>query len=186
MNTDAVTAISDEVTDGLGVLFSHEAGHRYLRERRGVPQAVLDTLCSFGLSSLCNVVAAIKTARYYDLGPDEAVVTVATDGAGMYGSEWPRLTAKHFGGRFDEVTAAEAFGRGVLGAATDHYLEMTQRDRDRVFNLGYYTWVEQQGVSLDEFTARRDQAFWRGLRGYLDAWDALIEEFNRRTGLAAA
>jgi hypothetical protein len=74
----------------------------------------------------------------------------------------------------------------VLGAATDHFLEMTARDRDRVFNLGYYTWVEQQGVGLAEFTARRDQAFWRGLRGYLDAWDALITEFNRRTGLAAA
>ncbi len=186
MNTDAVTAVSDAVTDGLGVLFSHEAGHRYLRERREVPQAVLDTLCSFGLSSICNVVASIKTARYFDLGPDEVVVTVATDGAGMYASEWPRLTAKHFRGRFDEVTAAEAFGRAVLGAATDHFLEMTARDRDRVFNLGYYTWVEQQGVGLAEFTARRDQAFWRGLRGCLDAWDALITEFNRRTGLAAA
>ncbi|MCL4813546.1 MAG: pyridoxal-5'-phosphate-dependent protein subunit beta [Vicinamibacteraceae bacterium] len=186
MNTDVVTAVSDQVTDGLGVLFSDEAGRRYLRDRRGVPEDVVDALRSFGLSSICNVVAAIKTARYYDLGPDEAVVTVATDGAAMYASEWPKLTAKHFGGRFDEVSAAEAFGRGVLGATPDHFLEMTTRDRERVFNLGYYTWVEQQGVSLAEFTVRRDQAFWRELRGYLEAWDSLITDFNGRTGLMAA
>ena len=37
---------------------------------------------------------------------------------------------------------------------------MTRADRDRIFNLGYFTWVEQQGVPLDEFEARRDQAFW--------------------------
>lgn len=183
MNTDAVTAVSDEVSDGLGVLFNHAAGRRYLRARRGVPPEVIDALPSFGLSSICNVIAAIKTARYYDLGPDEAVATVATDGAEMYVSEWPRLTAKLFGGRFDELTAAETFGRGVLGAATDHFLETTTRDRERIFNLGYYTWVEQQGVTVSEFTARRSQAFWHGLLGRLDAWDALIAEFNARTGV---
>jgi cysteine synthase len=39
MNTDVVTAVSDEVTDGLGVLFNSDSGRRYLAERRGVPPA---------------------------------------------------------------------------------------------------------------------------------------------------
>jgi cysteine synthase len=186
MNTDVVTAVSDEVTDGLGVLFNSAVGRRYLGERRGVPPGTLDALPSLGLSSICNIVAAIKTARYYDLGPDEAVATVATDGAGMYASEWPRLIQRHFGGRFDEIAAGEIFGRAVLGAATDHLIELDARSRERVFNLGYYTWVEQQGVSIPEFTARRSQAFWTGLRGHLDAWDALIDEFNTRAGVQAA
>jgi cysteine synthase len=186
MNTDVVTAVSDQITDGLGVLFNSEAGHRYLRERRGVAADVLGQLCSLGLSSICNMVAAIKTARYFDLGPDQAVATVATDGAGMYVSEWPRLIARHFGGRFDEVTAAEIFGRAILGATTDHYLELDARGRERVFNLGYYTWVEQQGVTIEEFTARRAQAFWAGLQANLGAWDALIDEFNGRVGLRPA
>ena len=63
-------------------------------------------------------------------------------------------------------------------------LELGGRERARIFNLGYYTWVEQQGVSLAEFTVRRDQAFWRGLRDLLPAWDALIEDFNRASGAA--
>ena len=80
----------------------------------------------------------------------------------------------------DAVHAAETFGEHILGAGVDHLLELTARDRDRIFNLGYYTWVEQQGVTTDEFTARRDQAFWRGLRGLLPVWDELIAEFNGR------
>src|SRR5262244_3164385 len=62
MNTDIVTAVSDEATDHLGVLFSVPAGLDYLRARRKVPGPALSALSSFGLSSICNVVAAVKTA----------------------------------------------------------------------------------------------------------------------------
>jgi len=77
------------------------------------------------------------------------------------------------------------FGRWMLGTGPDDLLETTLADRNRIFNLGYYTWVEQQGVSLADFEARRDQRFWAGLRDLLPAWDAMITEFNERTGLAA-
>ena len=63
------------------------------------------------------------------------------------------------------MNAGEVFGQYLAGAATDHVLELTARDRDRIFNLGYYTWVEQQGVSLAEFEARRSQSFWQGCTG---------------------
>ena len=49
---------------------------------------------------------------------------------------------------------------------TDHMLECTERDRNRIFNLGYYTWVEQQGTPFEVFEARRSQAFWHGLRRF--------------------
>ena len=51
-----------------------------------------------------------------------------------------------------------------------------------IFNLGYFTWVEQQGVGLADFEARRDQRFWRSLRDLLRDWDEGITDFNRRTG----
>jgi hypothetical protein len=73
----------------------------------------------------------------------------------------------------------------MLAAGTDSMIELTRIDRERIFNLGYYTWVEQQGVSLDAFDSRRHQSFWTGLTAVLPRWDALIEETNRRTGLAA-
>jgi cysteine synthase A len=183
MNTDIVTAVSDQATDHLGVLFSEPAGLDYLRARRKVPEPVLAALSSFGLSSICNIVAAVKTARYLGLGSRDVVMTVATDGAAMYGSERERVMARDYPGGFDQVHAAEAFGRWMLAAGTDHLLEASLRDRERIFDLGYYTWVEQQGVSLTDFTDRRSQAYWVDLRQKLASWDALIEEFNARTGV---
>jgi hypothetical protein len=140
---------------------------------------VVNQLSSLGLSSICNVMAAIKTAKYFGLGPGEAVATVATDGAEMYGSEQAKAQAKYFPGGFDTIHAGEVFAQHLVGASTDHLLELSAVDRARIFNLGYYTWVEQQGVSVSEFTARRDQRFWRDLQKLLPAWDEMIAEFNR-------
>ena len=185
MNTDLVAGITDRATDQLSVLFAAGQGVEFLRARRRVPEDVLGSLNAFGLSSICNVLAAVKTAKHLRLGPDDVIMTVATDGAGMYGSERERIAARDFPDGFDVADAAEVFGRWMLGTGPDDLLETTLADRNRIFNLGYYTWVEQQGVSLADFEARRDQRFWTGLRDLLPAWDAMITEFNERTGLAA-
>jgi len=186
MNTDVATAVSDVATDQLGVLFNTDIGRGYLTSRRGVPANVVEGLGSLGLSSICNVLAAVKTARHFDLGPDDVVVTVATDGAAMYASEWDRLIPEHFPAGFDAVAAGEAFGRNILGATDDHLRELTYKERERIFNLGYFTWVEQQGVSVEDFRARKDPQFWTDLRDIVPEWDRLIEEFNARTGAAEA
>jgi cysteine synthase A len=180
MNTDVATAVSDVATDSLGVLFSHPAGREFLKTRKGLSDAELDGLGSLGFSGLCNVLAAIKTARYYDLGPKDVVVTVATDGAAMYGSERERILATRFGGKLDAVSAAEIFGQHMAATTVDHFAELSHVDRKRIFNLGYFTWVEQQGVSSEEFVARRDQAFWRKLRDNLPVWDQMIADFNKQ------
>jgi cysteine synthase A len=186
-NTDLVVAISDVATDQVLAVFNTDAGRAYLADRRGVPQALIEELGSLGISSICNILAAIKTAKRLDLGPDEAVVTIATDGAAMYRSELDdKIMPRDFPDGFDGVAAAETFGRHVLGAGEDHLLELTRQDRDRIFNLGYFTWVEQQGIPLAEFEARRQQTWWRELRSLLPAWDAMIDEFNDRTGVAAS
>jgi len=185
MNTDAVTAISDRDTDRLNVLFNTDAG-RSLLSGRGVPARVIESLSSFGLSSICNVLAAIKTAKFFAMGHDDVIVTVATDGAAMYGTEKDKVLGRDFPGGFDEVAAAESLGRSVEAMGTDHFIELGERDRERIFNLGYFTWVEQQGVSIEDFTVRRSQRFWRDLRDLLPLWDQMIEDFNARTGLAEA
>ncbi len=185
MNTDIVVAVSDHATDELNVLFNTPAGHDFLATRRGVPAELIERLSSLGLSSICNILAAIKTARHLDLGPDDVIVTVATDGAGMYTTEREKAEERSFPGGLDPVAAGETFGRHVLGAGPENLLELSGADRRRIFNLGYFTWVEQQGIPFDEFVARRHQAFWTGLRARLAAWDSQIDEFNARTGVAA-
>ena len=180
MNTDVVCAVSDRATDELDVLFDTEAGRRHLHSRRGVDTDVLDALRHFGLSSICNVVAAVKTVKLLGLGPDDAVLTVATDGAALYRSERAKTLATTWPGGFGAVDAAEVDGRHLGAIGTDDMLQCTERDRHRIFNLGYYTWVEQQGTPVDVFEARRSASFWSGLHRYLETWDGLITEFNER------
>jgi hypothetical protein len=182
-NTDIVTAVSDKATDHLAVLFGSRAGRAFLAERRLVPDETIASLSHFGLSSICNVLAAVKTAKYLGLGADDVLMTVATDGANLYESERARITARDYSEGFDDADAAEAFGQFMLGVATDHLIETTLRERERIFNLGYYTWVEQQGVSNEDFVARREQAYWKALRDLLPAWDDMIRKFNDRTGV---
>ena len=129
--------------------------------------------------------AAIKVAKRFDLGADDVLLTVATDGAELYRSEHQRILQRDYPDGFEKPEAEREFGRHLEGLTTDHLLDATQIDRERIFNLGYFTWVEQQGVTIDDFTARKHQAFWRGLYGRLVAGDERIEEFNARTGLTA-
>ncbi len=179
-NTDVVVGISDRATDALDVLFNTPAGHAHLTDRRSVPVGLVTALEHFGLSSICNVLAAIKTSKLLGYGPDDVIVTVATDGAALYSSERARTLKERFGGTFDAVTAAEVFGEHLANVDTSGTLECTERDRNRIFNLGYYTWVEQQGTPFELFEARRAQTFWRGLRRFLPVWDEMIVEFNAR------
>ncbi len=178
MNTDAVVAVSDRATDQLQVMFASEEGLGYLADRRLVPQRVLQTLRHFGLSSICNVLAAIASAKLLGLGREDAIVTVATDGAAMYPSERSKVVARDFGGGFTDLDAAAVWGEHLADVTTDNAMECTAAVRNRIFNLGYFTWVEQQGIPVELFEARRDQSFWIGLRRYLGVWDDMIDDFN--------
>jgi cysteine synthase len=185
MNTDLVAAVSDRVTDELDVMFNTDVGRRHLVERRHVPAEVVESLTHFGFSAICNVVAGIKTAKLLGLGAHDAILTIATDGADLYPSERTKTLARRFHGSYGEMDAAETFAEHLAHVGTDAILDCTERDRTRIFNLGYYTWVEQQGTPLEVFEARRHQDFWRGLRSYVPVWDGLITEFNRRVTAAS-
>jgi hypothetical protein len=185
-NTDVVIGVSDLASDQLDVLFNTEAGQSWLVRRRGVDPAVVQRLGSLGLSAIANIVAAVTTAKLWHLGPDDVVMTVATDGAELYGSERTRYLSAHYPAGFAEADAAGVWHERMGGAGVDHTLELTSNDRDRIFNLGYFTWVEQQGVPLQHFDSRRSQEFWRALRPALGRWDDLISEFNQRVGASAA
>ncbi|MGH7060137.1 MAG: pyridoxal-phosphate dependent enzyme [Stellaceae bacterium] len=186
MNTDIVAGVSDRSTAALDLLFNSEAGLAYLTGRRHIDPALAADLSFLGLSGIANLVAAIKVAKRLDLGADDAVLTLATDSASLYESARRKLLAAHYPNGLDMVGAAEIFGQHLLGAADNDVLELTRHERSRIFNLGYYTWVEQRGISLDAFERRRSPAFWAGLPQRLPAVDALIAEFNAVAGFGDA
>ena len=179
-NTDVVVAISDKATDELDLTFNTEAGRAYLAQSMGVSQSLVEKLEHFGFSAIANTLAAIKTSKLLGLGENQALITVATDGAALYPSERAKLLESRYGNEFTPTDAAAAVGEHLSSASTDHMIDCTEQDRRRLFNLGYYTWVEQQGTPFDLFEARRDQSFWRGLRRYTGVWDEMITDFNGR------
>jgi len=183
-NTDLVVGVHSELTDAMSILIDTEVGRGYLRDRRGVAADLVEKLPLLGYSSIANILGAIKAARYYGYGKDDVIVTVATDSSKLYESEFDHIKRRQFGGEFDAVHAGEVFGKVVLGASTSDVLELGEVERRRVFNLGYYTWVEQQNITIEEFRSRRCQEYWRKVRSQLPKWDALIAEFNNRTGAA--
>ena len=177
MNTDFVVGVSDHSTDNLNIIFNTETGQRFLKKRRGLESTLVKRLPELGFSAIANIVASIKLAKYLKLGPDDAVITVATDGADLYLSELKKAV-KNFEGAFDETSCAEIFGHYLKGASTDHVLELTQIDKERIFNLAYYTWVEQQGIDIKDFERRRNQDFWDKHYNDMISLDTKVNEFN--------
>ncbi|HOW98417.1 MAG TPA: pyridoxal-phosphate dependent enzyme [Kiritimatiellia bacterium] len=184
-NTDAVAAIDDEQVMQLLRLFNEPAGLKFL-EQRGVKREVLDRLSWLGISCICNLVAAIKTARYFDMGPNDVIFTPLTDSMDLYTSRKQEMEAQH--GKYDAVKAAVHYARYLEGCGVDFFRELTYFDRKALHNFKYFTWVEQQGKDSDELRRLWDEDFWKELfsQAQVDEWDRLITEFNDATGVLKA
>jgi cysteine synthase len=180
-NTDMVIGVDDELTIRLLRLFNEEEGRNWL-EQRGVPKETTRNLGLLGISSIGNLIAAVKFAKYYELGEADTVFTVFTDSMELYGSRLRELRESRGPyGSTDAVADYEA----LMGIGTDHTLELRYYDRRRIHNLKYYTWVEQQGKEVSELEDqwKRHKDYWAGIHEAGDAIDGLIEEFNQRVGL---
>ena len=183
MNTDVVSAVSDQATDGLNLVFNSETGKEYLRTEMGLDSEFIDQLQHFGFSSIANMLGAIKAAKILGLGSEDVVMSVATDGAELYVSEKEKLLSSVFNHKFTSQNADDIVTHHLRDLSTDHAEILDNVSRDRIFNLGYYTWVEQQGVSIEDFEVRRTSEFWNSLHKMVPVWDSLIREFNDETGI---
>jgi cysteine synthase A len=182
-NLDLVVAVNDETPISLMRLFNEAAGKKYLATR-GVAASLLDMLDLLGISSIANLATAIKFARYYELGERDLVMTVLTDSMEMYASRLQELKQER--GEFTQSDAAAAFAQHLQGLTIDHMEELSYYGRKRIHNLKYYTWVEQQGKTHAEIQRQwYDDQYWESIPPCADQIDALIEEFNARTGLLA-
>ncbi|MEZ4647501.1 MAG: pyridoxal-phosphate dependent enzyme [Candidatus Eisenbacteria bacterium] len=180
-NTDVVTAVDDAQCIALMRLFNEPEGRSFLTGE-GVPAAVVSQLGLLGISSICNLVAAIRTARMFDLGPSDLLFLPLTDSMDLYGSRLLEQRTEH--GVYDERTAARHFGRYLEAISVEHARELTYVDRKAIHNLKYFTWVEQQGRTVEELNELWDPAFWDETYAQAEAWDRLIEAFNARVGVS--
>ena len=182
-NTDMAIAIDDEDSQRLLRLFNTPEGQQYLREELKLSEELIEKLTWLGISGIANVLCCIKMAKYYELTESDVVATVLTDSAVMYASRIQELNDMH--GAYTVVEAAMDHGLHMLGMKTDNLIELTYADRKRVHNLKYYTWVEQQGKTVEEINALwyDTKGTWDTVHAQAKELDELICQFNEATGL---
>ncbi len=176
-NTDAVAAIDDEDCMRILRLFNEPEGQKHLAGL-GISQDVIKKLGLLGISGVCNLLAAIKAAKYWELDENDVIFTIFTDSVEMYRSRLEEQTAEH--GAFTAVDAATTRIGSLERQGVDHFKELTFPEKKAIHNLKYYTWVEQQGKTYEEICAQWQPEYWTELFTQEAAhFDKLIEQFNQ-------
>ncbi|MBN2426080.1 MAG: pyridoxal-phosphate dependent enzyme [Calditrichaceae bacterium] len=181
-NTDLVCAIDDDLPMRLLRLFNETEGHKYLAEL-GLAKTFIEKLPLLGISSISNLISCIKLSRYYEFNENDIIFTVFTDSAQLYQSRLKEMNEKS--GKYSKEQANVDWHIGLKKVSIDYLLELTYLQKKRIHNLKYFTWIEQQGKTVEELNAQwRNEEYWQERFGIAPVWDKAIEEFNKATGLA--
>lgn len=179
-NTDLLMLIHDEETvRGMEVI---QSGTHILVDRLGVPSADSCQLYGkFGPSCICNIIGAIKTAKYLGLGPEDNVVTIATDSYDRYPSVSQELYMRNGGKPTDdqlEQWAKSAF----LGASLGEIVDLTKPgQQQRLQQMKSDLWT-QFGYTADYIRQMADQSFWDAEYAKIQEIDPLIEQVRGAIG----
>lgn len=184
-NTDTVVAVDDENCMRLFRVFNTPSGQEMLKNA-GVSAEIVDKLSLMGISSISNVLSAIKAAKFYDMDEHDILFTCLTDSAELYQSRLVELAQAH--GKLDESRALADFERYMLGEGSQNMMELTYHDRKRLHHFKYYTWIEQQMRDVEDLNNLWDLEFWEDVfsEEVVKHWDEMIVDFNEKTGLLKA
>ena len=176
-STDVVEAIDDENCMRMLRVFNEPEGKEMLIEN-GIKKELVEKLNLLGISGISNLLASIKTAKYFEMNENDIILTVATDSAHMYQSRIVELQEEQKE-KYSKVKALVDWERYMLGYSTDYMQELTYVDKKRIHNLKYFTWVEQQGRSSEDLNQLwYDDELWHKIFTQNEELDKLIENFN--------
>jgi len=157
LTTDYVVRVhDDDCVAGLKVL---EHGRRVVERELKLASGALEPLAGwFGISTVCNILGAIKTAKLLSLGAGQNVVTIATDGFDRYPSVMEDLERRR--GPVGEAKLAEWYERIFRGATTDGVLDVRSGvQKERLFRQKREVW-STFGYSDAYLERMKSQAFW--------------------------
>ncbi|GAB1420368.1 pyridoxal-phosphate dependent enzyme [Anaerolineales bacterium] len=159
LNMDAIMCVDDmDCIDALRVFYEAE-GRQSLAEFYNIPEETVDHLSDlFGISGICNILGAIKTAKFFKMTSDDLIVTIATDSLERYVSVLEKRREEL--GDLNQAKAVGLVERIFHGVAMDWILRGNPEERIRWHNLKYYTWVEQQSRSVEDLDLQKDPNWW--------------------------
>jgi cysteine synthase len=157
LTTDYVALVHDEdCVLGLELL---ECRERALEPLLGLPGGSLQRLHGlFGISGICNILGAIRMARFLNLGPDDNVVTIATDGFDRYPSVLAELERRQ--GPLGETELGVRFEAIFRGGEAGDILDVRPPEqKERLFGYKQEVWTPF-GYSLPYLESMKSQSFW--------------------------
>ena len=174
LTTDFITQIiDDDCVRGLAVI--HEGAK--ILEKHGVPAKVAKEMENlFGVSGICNILGAIKMAKYLKLGPDDNVVTIATDSFDRYPSVIKNLHEREL-----EVTdnvLDRWFNDVFMGADTRYVLDTRGKEaKEKLFKQKERDWLKF-GYKQEYLDAMRKPEFWENEYNKVFEYDKKIKEMR--------
>lgn len=127
LTTDFIALIKDDdAVKGLKVI---QDGTDILIEKGLNKEEALSLKDIFGVSGICNIIGAIKMAKYLKLGPNDNVVTVATDGFDRYHSVLEDLKRRSL--EIEDFVLRRWFKDVFVKANTDDIVDVRLMDKKR-------------------------------------------------------
>jgi cysteine synthase len=165
--TDYVMLIhDDDCVLGLDLVERRAA---MLEQLLGMPQGSLAKFAGmFGVSGICNVLGAIRLAHHLNLGPDDNVVTIATDGFDRYPSVLADLEKRR--GPVDASSFEEVF----RGGTPEEILDVRgKHEKQRLFQYKEQVW-SGFNYSHAYLESMQSQGFWDGEFEKIEAIDRAL------------
>jgi len=174
LNTDFVCLIKDDdAVRGLKVLHDGEA---VLKEIGISKEQYLEMRDLFGVSGVCNIIGAIKMAKYLKLGPDENVLTIATDGFDRYPSVLKDLERRYL--ETVDFVQRRWFKDIFVDTDTSHILDYRPMEmKEKLFKQKEMDWLKF-GYSQAYLDAMRHSDFWDHEYEKILHYDAMIKQMR--------
>ena len=171
LTTDYVALIhDDDCVMGLELL---ERRLPLVETLLGLPPGNLSSLEGlFGISGICNVLGAIRLAHHLNLGPEDNVVTIATDGFDRYPSVLADLAERR--GPMDAAKLAGWFESVFRGGSEVDILDVRPRaEKERLFAYKEDIW-SNFGYSHAYLEEMKSQSFWEAQFASIEGIDAAL------------
>ena len=178
LTTDYVALIhDDDCVMGLELL---ERRRSLVGRLLGRPPGYLDSLEGvLGISGVCNILGAIRMARYLGLGPEDNVVTIATDGMDRYPSVLANLEKRR--GPLNDASLSAGFEAIFRGADARDILDVRPaQQKQRLFGYKEQVWTAF-GYTHSYLERMKSQSFWDGEFDKIPAIDQALLAVRKPT-----
>ncbi|MBE0701517.1 MAG: pyridoxal-phosphate dependent enzyme [Acholeplasmataceae bacterium] len=177
LTTDFIVLIKDEETvRGLKII--HDAPH--ILEAYGVDAGSAKAMRDlFGVSTICNIIGAIKMAKYLKLGENDNIVTVATDGFDRYDSVIEDLNRRVL--ETEDFVLRRWFKDIFLSANTEDIEDVRSfSKKERLFLQKESDWLKF-GYKKTYLDSMKSMDFWNHEYEKIKYYDRLILEKRGKT-----